>query len=87
MEQEHSGGASGSSAGQENVALGTLLHDERYPDKEGRKNILIDDLLRLDFTDGGVVHEVKNRTGGARAAHATQEGHPHAYRRRRGRRL
>ena len=41
MEQEHVTGG----VGQENVALGTLLHQESYPDK-ARKDILIDGLLR-----------------------------------------
>jgi|SRR5579884_606831 len=62
MEQEHVQGAEG----QENVALGQLLHKESYPDKT-RKDILIDDLLRLDFTEGGAVHEIKKSKGGQRA--------------------
>jgi CRISPR-associated exonuclease Cas4 len=69
LEQEHSGGAS-STGGQENVALGTLLHEGSYPDKK-RKDLLIDDLIRLDFTDAGAVHEVKKSKGGARAERAT----------------
>ena len=62
MEQEHVTG----SVGQENVALGTLLHEESYPDK-ARKDILIDDLIRLDFTDDGKVHEIKKSKGGEKA--------------------
>jgi CRISPR-associated exonuclease Cas4 len=62
MEQEHVGG----NAGQENVALGQLLHSESYSDKT-RNDVLIDDLLRLDFTDEGVVHEIKKSKGGEKA--------------------
>jgi len=62
MEQEHVEG----SAAAESVALGQLLHKESYPDK-AKKDVLIDDLLRLDFTDDGVVHEVKRSKGGQRA--------------------
>jgi len=64
MEQEHSGGGV---VGQENVALGTLLHDTSYADK-ARKDILIDDLLRLDFTEDGKVHEIKKSKGGEKAS-------------------
>ncbi len=71
MEQEHAGGASASSVGQENVALGTLLHEESYPGKH-KKDVLIDDLLRLDFTESGAVHEVKKSRGGSRAERATR---------------
>ncbi len=63
MEQEHVGGNSG----QENVAMGQLLHKESYPEQQ-RKDILIDDLLRIDFTDGGVVHEIKKSKGGQKAS-------------------
>ena len=59
MEQEHSGGGT---AGQENVALGALLHETSYPGKT-RKDVMIDDLLRLDFTDDGKVHEIKKSRG------------------------
>jgi CRISPR-associated exonuclease Cas4 len=62
IEQEHSGGASGTSTAQENVSLGTLLHEESYKEA-GRKDVLIDNLIRLDFTEGGVVHEVKKSRG------------------------
>jgi len=62
MEQEHVQG----SQGQENVALGQLLHKDSYPDKT-RKDILIDDLPRLDFTEGREVHEIKKSKGGQRA--------------------
>ncbi len=62
MEQEHVGNG----AGAENVALGQLMHQETYADK-ARKDVLIDGLLRLDFTDDGVVHEVKKSKGGQRA--------------------
>jgi CRISPR-associated exonuclease Cas4 len=64
MEQEH---AQGGAAGQENVELGTLLHETRYLDKT-RKDILIDDLLRLDFTDEGKVHEIKKSCGAHKAS-------------------
>jgi CRISPR-associated exonuclease Cas4 len=63
MEQEHVSGATGA----ENVALGQLLHRESYPDQQ-RKDILIDDLLRLDFTEDGIVHEIKKSKGGEKAA-------------------
>jgi len=62
MEQEHVTGG----VGAENVALGQTLHGESYGDKS-RKDVLIDDLLRLDFTESGVVHEVKKSQGGQRA--------------------
>lgn len=62
MEQEHVTGT----AAQENVALGQLLHRDSYADK-AKKDILIDGLLRLDFTDDGAVHEVKKSRGGQRA--------------------
>ncbi len=62
MEQEHVTGG----VGQENVALGALLHENAYPDK-ARKDILIDGLLRLDFTDDGIVHEIKKSKGGEKA--------------------
>ena len=62
MEQEHVTGA----VGQENVALGTLLHETSYGDK-ARKDILIDGLIRLDFTDDGKVHEIKKSKGGEKA--------------------
>lgn len=65
MEQEHAGGA-GASVGQENVQLGSLLHEESYRDKH-KKDILIDDLLRLDFTESGAVHEVKKSRGAQKA--------------------
>ncbi len=67
MEQEHAGGSGGGTAGQENVALGALLHETTYPDKT-RKDILIDDLLRLDFTDEGKVHEIKKSRGAPKAS-------------------
>jgi len=62
MEQEHVQG----NTGQENVELGQLLHRESYPDKT-RKDVLIDGLLRLDFTENGAVHEIKKSKGGERA--------------------
>ncbi len=62
MEQEHVSGSSG----QENVSLGTLLHQESYQDKS-HSDILIDGLIRLDFTDDGKVHEVKKSPGGREA--------------------
>jgi CRISPR-associated exonuclease Cas4 len=63
MEQEHVSGG----MGQENVALGQLLHKESYP-AQPRKDILIDGLLRLDFTEDGVVHEIKKSKGGEKAS-------------------
>ena len=62
MEQEHVDGAPAA----ENVALGTLLHETSYPDR-GKKNIMIDGLLRLDFTESGAVHEVKKSRGAVKA--------------------
>ncbi len=70
LEQEHAGGAS-SSDGQENVALGTLLHEESYKRKP-HKEALIDNLLRIDFADDGAIHEVKKSKGGSRAYAATR---------------
>ena len=70
MEQEHAGGTT-SSDGQENVALGTLLHEETYTRKT-RKEAMIDNLLRIDFMDDGKVHEVKKTHGGAQAHAATR---------------
>jgi CRISPR-associated exonuclease Cas4 len=62
MEQEHVSG----NAAAESVALGQLLHAESYP-TQAKKDVLIDDLLRLDFTDDGVIHEIKLSKGGQRA--------------------
>ncbi|HZO88721.1 MAG TPA: CRISPR-associated protein Cas4 [Chthonomonadaceae bacterium] len=62
MEQEHVQG----NVGQENVALGQLLHQESYP-QQRRKDLLLDDLLRLDFTEDGAVHEIKKSKGGQKA--------------------
>ncbi len=62
MEQEHVTGG----VGAENVALGQIVHGESYADKS-RKDVLIDGLPRLDFTDAGAVHEVKKSQGGQRA--------------------
>ena len=62
----HGAGARHRGVGAENVALGQLLHQESYPGKP-RKDVLIDDLLRLDFTEAGVVHEVKKSQGGMKA--------------------
>ena len=62
MEQEHATGAEG----QENVALGQLLHKESYP-SQPRKDILIDNLIRIDFTEDGIVHEIKKSKGGHKA--------------------
>ena len=40
------------------VALGNLLHEESYPRQA--KEVLIDDLIRIDFIDSeGVLHDVK----------------------------
>jgi CRISPR-associated exonuclease Cas4 len=63
MEQEHVDG----SVGQENVALGSLLHETSYP-AQTRKEVMIDNLLRLDFTDDGVVHEIKKSKGAEKAS-------------------
>ena len=49
------------------VTVGRVLHEDSYPDQK-HKDVLIDDLLRLDFTDAGAVHEVKKSRGGARAS-------------------
>jgi CRISPR-associated exonuclease Cas4 len=62
IEQEHVGG----SVGAENVALGQSVHEESYPGK-ARKEIMIDDLLRIDFLEGGEVHEIKKSRGAHRA--------------------
>jgi CRISPR-associated exonuclease Cas4 len=62
MEQEHVSG----SVGSENVALGALLHSDTYTEKP-RKEVMIDDLLRIDFLEGGEVHEVKKSRGAYRA--------------------
>jgi len=62
IEQEHVGGSSGA----ENVALGQLIHEESYPGK-ARKEVMIDDLLRIDFLEDGAVHEVKKSRGAHRA--------------------
>lgn len=64
MQQEHAG----ANSGQEHVAMGQLLHQESYADK-ARKDVMIDDLLRLDFTDEGVVHEIKKSKSGQKAAY------------------
>ena len=63
MEQEHSSGNEGA----ESVALGQQLHERAYP-QQPRKDILIDGLIRLDFTDDGQVHEIKKSKGGERAS-------------------
>lgn len=39
------------------VALGRLLHEESFERK--KKEILIDDLIRLDFFDDDAVHDIK----------------------------
>ncbi len=41
----------------ENVKLGKLLHEDSYERKA--KDILIDNKIRVDFIDGGSLHEVK----------------------------
>ncbi len=41
----------------ENVKLGKLLHEDSYDRKA--KDILIDNRIRVDFIDGGSIHEVK----------------------------
>ena len=65
LEQENVDG--GGTAGHVNVLLGSLIHEQSYPARYQR-DILIDDLLRLDFTEGGMVHEVKKSRGGQRAS-------------------
>ena len=41
------------------VALGQLLHEDSYPRE--KKELLIDDLIRIDFVDkDGVLHDVKS---------------------------
>jgi CRISPR-associated exonuclease Cas4 len=62
MEQEHVTGGQGA----ENVALGQQLHADSYPG-QARKDILVDDLLRIDFTESGVVHEIKKSRGALKA--------------------
>ena len=62
LEQEHVTG----SAGAENVTLGQHIHKESYPTQK-RKDLMIDDLLRLDFTEGGAVHEIKKSRGAYKA--------------------
>ena len=63
LEQEHVAG----NVGSESVALGRLQHEDAYPDRSHRE-VMVDDLLRLDFTDAGQVHELKKSRGGQRAA-------------------
>ena len=64
IEQEHVDGNQGA----ENVALGQLLHQGTFPEKDGRrKEAMIDGKLRIDFTEDGLVHEVKKSRGGDRA--------------------
>jgi len=62
IEQEHSSGNTGA----ESVAMGQLVHQDSYPSKT-KKEILIDDLLRIDFTEGGEVHEIKKSRGAHKA--------------------
>lgn len=54
LEQENQEG----NDAQEAVALGKQVHESSYQSKATRE-VMIDDLLRLDFTEGGVIHEVK----------------------------
>src|SRR5579862_6006774 len=63
MEQEHVHGT----GGHESVEQGRQLHSQAYP-RQPRKDVMVDDLLRLDFTDAGAVHEVKKSRGGQRAS-------------------
>jgi len=62
IEQEHVGEAQGA----QNVALGRQLHEDSYPGK-ARKEVMIDDLLRIDFLECGAVHEIKKSRGAHRA--------------------
>ena len=39
------------------VALGQLLHEESFPRQ--KKEVLIDDLIRIDFFDDEAVHDIK----------------------------
>jgi CRISPR-associated exonuclease Cas4 len=39
------------------VALGQLLHEESFPRQ--KKELLIDDLIRIDFFDDEAVHDIK----------------------------
>jgi CRISPR-associated exonuclease Cas4 len=64
VEQEHVGETQAA----QNVALGQHIHAESYPGK-ARKEIMVDDLLRLDFMESGAVHEIKKSRGGQRATH------------------
>ena len=64
FEQENVQGNQGS----ENVELGNLLHERTFPAESGRvKEAMIDGKLRIDFTEDGIVHEVKKSRGGDRA--------------------
>ena len=63
LNQEDGEGA----AGQENVALGRHVHEESYSG-ETQKDVMIDGIIRMDFTDDGVVHEVKKSKGGEQAS-------------------
>jgi len=63
FEQEHVHGT----AGHESVEIGRHLHETAYPDQRHRE-VLIDDLLRIDLTDSGAVHEIKKSRGARRAA-------------------
>ncbi len=63
LNQEHGEGA----VGQENIAIGRLVQDESYTGEE-YKDIMIDGVIRIDFKNDGIVHEVKKSKGGANAS-------------------
>ncbi|BDI34140.1 CRISPR-associated protein Cas4 [Capsulimonas corticalis] len=63
MEQEHVTGGTG----HENVEIGTQLHRDSYAGR-GQREVMIDGLLRIDFTEDGKIHEIKKSRGGERAA-------------------
>ena len=45
-------------ASSDQVALGKLLHDRSYR-YQPKREILIDNLIKIDLIEGGVIHEVK----------------------------
>ena len=63
MEQEHVTGGTG----HENVETGVQIHKDSYAGR-GQKEVMIDGLLRIDFTEDGKVHEIKKSRGAQRAA-------------------
>src|SRR5450759_3003583 len=63
IELEHVTGGIGA----ENVAMGVTLHEGSYSDRPHRE-VMIDNLLRMDFTDSGAVHEIKKSRGAHKAS-------------------